>query len=405
MTHKINSWGFPQFSNKMLQTTLKKFLSIITYNIGYFITISFLFFRSGSITEDGITTRFREESREGSLRRDSLSRDSIRENSILESSKRERDSSLTRSDGGGRDRYTQLSVIESVADLRNKYSPANYIPAVYRKKENISRSKSINDIGLPPIERTDSKSVNSKKKVKDGGVSYNNSLGLTEFSNNTNNDNMYITEDDNGNRQPVSEIRKRFENNTTWKDKIKKEENDIVKRPLKLSKLEKDDNGDCIDDVSMKQKGEEDGLNNKFDGCGSVSGDISKNATLNGLEASNRSKSTVSDRQDKLKNGIEIGGSNQLNNHEDNSGTSVESAESKTNGESRRSRVNNFSSYIPAKDYEKGDIVNGIDRLDNAADLLNNDNRNDMNNLNKSRLYQDKTNNVSTLLVFFLSFF
>lgn len=101
-------------------------------------------FRSGSITEDGVTTRFREESREPSVRRDSVSRDSgissIRESSVLDYPRR--DSSLSR------DRLSTASVIDSVAELRNKYSPANYVPACQRKNENISRSKSINDIGM-----------------------------------------------------------------------------------------------------------------------------------------------------------------------------------------------------------------------------------------------------------------
>lgn len=102
------------------------------------------FFRSGSITEDGVTTRFREESREPSVRRDSIGRDSgissIRENSVSEYPRR--DSSLSRNE-----RLSTINVIDSVAEMRNKYSPANYVPACLRKNENISRSKSINDIG------------------------------------------------------------------------------------------------------------------------------------------------------------------------------------------------------------------------------------------------------------------
>ncbi|XP_076254185.1 uncharacterized protein LOC143192615 isoform X3 [Rhynchophorus ferrugineus] len=110
--------------------------------------------RSGSITEDGVTTRFKEESREGSLSRDS-GISSIRESSVLDIPRR--DSSLSRPD-----RVSASSVIDSVAELRNKYSPANYVPAIYRNKyENISRSKSINDIGLPPIENKS----NSKKQA------------------------------------------------------------------------------------------------------------------------------------------------------------------------------------------------------------------------------------------------
>lgn len=103
-----------------------------------------ILFRSGSITEDGVTTRFKEESRESSVRRDSIGRDSgissIRENSVSDYPRR--DSSLSRND-----RLSTINVIDSVAELRNKYSPANYVPACLRKSENISRSKSINDIG------------------------------------------------------------------------------------------------------------------------------------------------------------------------------------------------------------------------------------------------------------------
>ncbi|XP_074040331.1 ubiquitin specific protease 2 isoform X2 [Leptinotarsa decemlineata] len=125
-----------------------------------------VFSRSGSVIEDGVTTsRFREESREPSLRRDSISRDSgissIRENSVLEYPRRE--SSLTRSD-----RLSTVNVIDSVAELRNKYSPSNYVPKCYRKNENISRSKSINDIGLPPIEaKASKKKTNSKLEVNE----------------------------------------------------------------------------------------------------------------------------------------------------------------------------------------------------------------------------------------------
>lgn len=117
------------------------------------------FTRSASITEDGITTRYREESREGSV---STSRDSgissIQENSILDIPSR-RDSSVSRNSD-----ISTLSVTDTLAELRSKYSPANYVPACQRKNPDyLARSKSINDIGLPPIERSDSKTL--KKKV------------------------------------------------------------------------------------------------------------------------------------------------------------------------------------------------------------------------------------------------
>ncbi|GLV36935.1 Ubiquitin specific protease 2 [Carabus blaptoides fortunei] len=69
-----------------------------------------------------------------------------------------------------RSSISTLSMIDSVADLRNKYSPASYVPAVYRKQsEHIARSKSINDIGRPPIERPEalkSTTIKSKKEAE-----------------------------------------------------------------------------------------------------------------------------------------------------------------------------------------------------------------------------------------------
>lgn len=221
---------------------------------------------------------------------------------------------------------------------------------------------------------------------------------------------MYITEDDNGNRQPVSEIRKRFENNSartnSWKENkntTKKDENDVSRRPVKLSKLETEEKPDNIKndsvnviDTSTKQKDDTDA--DKFDSCNVTNnGDIS-----NGFDApSNSSKSTVSERKDKLNNGIKVGGPcpNEVTSVE----SETESAESDGEKRGGTNRVNNFSSYIPVKDYDKGDIVNGVDKTDNAADLLNGDKRNEMNNLNKSRLYQDSK--ASTPFLFFFSVF
>lgn len=78
-----------------------------------------------------------------------------------------------------------------------------------RKSENISRSKSINDIGLPPIERSTDSSL--KKKVNDS-LNFN---GVSNLSNTTNSkervDNAYLSDDDNHNRPSVSEIRKKFD--------------------------------------------------------------------------------------------------------------------------------------------------------------------------------------------------
>lgn len=204
---------------------IKQYLNLIL-NAGKRVThIISKLYRSGSITEDGVTTRFHEESREGSTRRDSTSRDSgissIRENSILDTPRRETPiSKLDRSD------LSALNVAESVEDLRRKYSPANYIPACQRKNDNISRSKSINDIGLPPA---DSKIF--KKKVN----GLNNSLGLSINNTNTNNvDNMVANDDDNGNRASVAEIRKKFDVNS---EKTPKNNSGLIieGNPIKIS--------------------------------------------------------------------------------------------------------------------------------------------------------------------------
>lgn len=185
--------------------------------------------RHSSISEDSLAARYREDSREKSIRRDSLTRDSSYSNSLRDSSlARDRELSLTRSDSSReRNSLSTLSMIDSVADLRNKYSPASYVPAVYRKQhDHIARSKSINDIGRPPIERTgdigrppiertaDLKSSIKSKKVIENGVC--NGVALT---NNTNDDKLDNTglesSDNNGNRASVAEIRKKFDPNYT----------------------------------------------------------------------------------------------------------------------------------------------------------------------------------------------
>lgn len=92
----------------------------------------------------------------------STSRDSgissIQENSILDIPSR-RDSSVSRNSD-----LSSLSMTDTLAEMRSKYSPANYVPACQRKNgDYMSRSKSIGDIGLPP---SDSK---AKKKVRRAG--------------------------------------------------------------------------------------------------------------------------------------------------------------------------------------------------------------------------------------------
>ncbi|CAG9832106.1 unnamed protein product [Diabrotica balteata] len=289
-----------------------------------------IYTRSGSITEDGVTTRFREESREPSLKRDSISRDSgissIRENSISDYPRRE--SSLTRSD-----RLSHVNVIDSVAELRNKYSPANYVPACMRKNENLSRSKSNNDIGLPPLEVK-----STKKKVNDRVDSiYTNSVA---YSNNTNTDNL-TDEDDNGNRTSVADLCKRFDD--------------------KLSRTVK--NGTSLANKTSEVKSKISELTN---GVKPLSGKSKtanvKKSTSNGSVAKKNDASSI-----KCQNNIDVLQSNsKLEVNEDSdlkNGTDVEReevSEEATGNHSlskNGSRVNNFSSYISisTKDFQRGD--------------------------------------------------
>ncbi|KAK9876423.1 hypothetical protein WA026_012736 [Henosepilachna vigintioctopunctata] len=177
----------------------------------------YIFSRSSSITEDGVTSRFKEEFRGGSVKRDSTSREfgigSIRENSVTDLSiRRERESSLTRDSS----RLSSAGVTDDLADLRSKYSPSNYVPTIHRKNENIIRSKSISDIGLPPIEKT-------KMKVTEV-INYNVSVLPTTSTTTTTNDNC-SNNDNNGNRASVADLRKRFD---TFSD------NKISKSPLSI---------------------------------------------------------------------------------------------------------------------------------------------------------------------------
>nr|CAI5844902.1 unnamed protein product [Callosobruchus analis] len=302
--------------------------------------------RSGSITEDGVTTRFREESREPSLRRDSSCRDSgissIRENSILDYPRR--DSSLSRSD-----RVSAVNVLDSVAELRNKYSPANYVPACLRKNENISRSKSINDIGLPPLE-----AKTSKKKVTDraDGVCTN-----SVYSNSTNITDNLNDEDDNGNRASVADLCKKFD-----------------EKPLKLK------NGTShlsnkTTEGSQKQH-ETPETNTKFvNGTTKTNSVIKSSNGLSGVKKSDvpsitkcqnnsdilqsNSKLDVND-EEHVKNGPEV--------DRDDLRESADNTPSRSN-----SRVNNFASYIPSKDFQKGDETSGEpDTTDDSKHYMDN---------------------------------
>ncbi|XP_074040330.1 ubiquitin specific protease 2 isoform X1 [Leptinotarsa decemlineata] len=288
-----------------------------------------VFSRSGSVIEDGVTTsRFREESREPSLRRDSISRDSgissIRENSVLEYPRRE--SSLTRSD-----RLSTVNVIDSVAELRNKYSPSNYVPKCYRKNENISRSKSINDIGLPPIE-----AKASKKKVNERvDAIYTNSLS---FSNNTNANNL-SDEDDNGNRASVADLCKKFDEKPLKIMKsgtydLANKTTDIKSRPSDPTNVKLTNGKSKVNGVKKSTNG----VSNSRKNDGMTSGKCQSNTDV----LQTNSKLEVNEEPN-FENGTEI-------NREKVNTDEVDSISTRSN-----SRVNNFASYIPTKDYQKGD--------------------------------------------------
>lgn len=181
--------------------------------------------RASSILEGSTstTTRYhREESREVSITRRSTLADtninndrfsSIRENSILAdsyqpSSRASMVSGTSRE--GSRDRglgSTATSVPESAADFRNKYSPDNYVPKVMRgrqsngilERDSMSRSKTLGDIGLPPMKITTTSAVAAA------------SPSTIATSNNTSNSTNTTDNDENERMRSVSEIRRHFD--------------------------------------------------------------------------------------------------------------------------------------------------------------------------------------------------
>ncbi|KAK4877787.1 hypothetical protein RN001_010293 [Aquatica leii] len=347
--------------------------------------------RQGSITEDGITTRFKEETREG---RDSNSRDSGSN----------RDSSVSR--------LSAINVAESVAEMRTKYSPSNYVPACLRG-DNITRSKSINDIGKPPIERSGDK----KYKVNE---SFSNGLSVTNLSNNTNSlekmcDNVLIlNEDDNGNRASVAEIRKKFDQSNPYKgskseslcirgvkiseNRFKKQDKDAVcnkmsecgyltkkdkgdsldsrlyeKRPAKLSKLEVESN--CL-----KEHGYVDNEKRMSD---SVSVAVGIDSNFDNLSQ----KCLVSDIN-RIERGLKFTVSGQL----DDTGALRNGLDGEKSTENllndprefyrNYNHTSDFASYIPLKNLpHQGDGDCNEEILTNGSDILLNEG-NDMENRN-----------------------
>lgn len=188
------------------------------------------------------------------------------------------------------------------------------MPSCLRERnENISRSKSINDIGLPPIEPK----LGPKKKVNDS-LNYNNSLGVSP---NPTNDNMKISdEDDNGNRASVADLRKKFD---------EKPSRAARSPPIEIEGAAKiSENRFKKQDKKKKERRESSGRLSDASNCDS-------------------SATSKLDVNESVKNGLK--------------------QEDDENGEVRKStRVNNFASYIPAKDYQKGEVKNGGDDLVNG---------------------------------------
>lgn len=390
------------------------------------------------------------------MRRDSLSRDSgissIRENSIYDS-RRDRDLSSTRSEltnGLGRNdresRLSALNVVDSIAELHNKYSPANYVPAILRKNENMSRSKSINDIGLPPAIES-SKKVNESNSYSVNG-SVNTGLILSNTTNNEKNDNTYI-EDDNGNRPSVMEIRKKFVNGDSNKSssppliiegvKISenpfKKEDSIERRMLKSNeKATTTVLGSSLpssNSIVTKHKkvngetkkstiGNEKKLaNNKLISDAKLTGVRSKQVNSDEIDKCDTDKKRdnnkiINDKKTKLKvnkkeetntNGTDIG-RRRINNggsseslpyqngiDSDNNSSALSSSNNLSSStdvnNKQSSRTNNFASYISSKDYDKGDIEIGDNveqdnkEQNDTVETTVKDNNMDKNNLNK----------------------
>lgn len=325
--------------------------------------------------------------------------------------------------------------------MRNKYSPSNYVPACLRNNDNITRSKSINDIGKPPIERNEK---STKNKVNES-FNYSNGLGVTNLSNNTNSlekmcDNV-LNEDDNGNRASVAEIRKKFDQSNSYKDsktenltiegtgikisenrfkkqdsldgtssskpkftkltkKDKKSDNLIlvngysfkkdkdidVKRPAKYSKLDQDNSS------NDKEKQISDVRN--FDS-------LSQKCSTDTNKINNCSKLNVSDQVNgtgPLQNGHQVGRDSDSTHSEVECENNAEISDNTGEFYRNFNHTTNFASYIPSKDLQQGDtecnaegqIINGISQ---GNDM---ENRNFVNDHN--RYYQSsKINNVSFL--------
>nr|XP_022907082.1 ubiquitin carboxyl-terminal hydrolase Usp2 isoform X1 [Onthophagus taurus] len=373
-----------------------------------------IFSRSGSITEDGKTTRFYEESCDGNLstsRRESLSRDSgigsIRENSILES---RRENSLTRDPSN---RYTQVNVVDSLSDLRIKYSPANYVPAIHRNKhtttnqDRISRSKSINDIGKPPppttnqekssersekdLEvRTGVKSKTTQNKViKTSGLFNNGHNGVIGVNSN----NINLNNDSNGNEttinreesppKPVSELRKKFESKFLQQDNKNENQNRLLlKNNTKNNDIAKNDTQSVKkNDIKIVKKKSEKNNDNTLPSSSSTTINsqlkpLSKSSQIkvivNGVPATLKESQTIVDPEDD----DYVTESNGTTATEESAQTSITisinddynsvatappgiSSSSTSVVLPGSSRVSNFSSYIPVKTYEKGDLNGG----------------------------------------------
>ncbi|CAG9861640.1 unnamed protein product [Phyllotreta striolata] len=316
-----------------------------------------------SVIEEG-SSKYREESRESSARRDSLSRDSgissIREHFYeIEYDGPQREGSATRNE-----RLSTRNVIDSLAELRNKYSPANYVPACLRKNENVSRSKSINDIGLPPLE-----AKGTKKKVNGKSDSaYTNSVA---YANNTNTDNSTDEDDTNGNRASVADLCKKFDKPTAPAQHVKNGTNGSANRqPETRSKPVEATNGARARSEARRSSSNA-SVNKKSDSFNTKS--------QNNTDVLQSNSKLEVNEEAVIRNGSEI----------DREDAVVDDSSDLI----APSRINNYSSYVSvsAKDFQKGDDIESI-----QTDAKGNPAKNDMDNKENYISKMIQTSDLST---------
>lgn len=184
-------------------------------------------------------------------------------------------------------------------------------------------------------------------------------------SNNTNNDNMTIDEDDNGNRASVADLCKKFESppkeiiaisngSSSVSNRTKKSVDHLDSGHIKPSSLKRNlkstefgQNG-VVSNGALKQNGYSNLTSKTSDVIGTTDdGHLSKCAIINNLEVN--SKFDVEKEQ--KENEIDKNGTCELKGGD--TGTSLNNDNSTIR---ITSRINNFASYIPVKEDKKNDV-------------------------------------------------